>query len=69
MTEVTSKNEEDTSVEITSEERFLISDLCDLTSQYMDQEQVKEVYRTGDCVAPRGIDMAIIEGRRVGEAL
>ena len=31
--------------------------------------QVKEVYRTGDCVAPRGIDMAIIEGRRVGEAL
>ena len=31
--------------------------------------QVKEVYRTGDCVAPRGIDMAIIEGRRVGEQL
>ena len=28
-----------------SEERFLISDLCDLISQYMDQEQVKEVYR------------------------
>jgi RelA/SpoT family (p)ppGpp synthetase len=27
------------------EERFLISDLCDLISQYMDQEQVKEVYR------------------------
>ncbi len=26
------------------EERFLISDLCDLISQYMDQEQVKEVY-------------------------
>jgi mycofactocin system FadH/OYE family oxidoreductase 2 len=31
--------------------------------------QVKEIYRTGDCVAPRGIDMAIIEGRRVGEQL
>jgi GTP diphosphokinase / guanosine-3',5'-bis(diphosphate) 3'-diphosphatase len=27
------------------DERFLISDLCDLISQYMDQEQVKEVYR------------------------
>ena len=31
--------------------------------------QVKEVYRIGDCVAPRGIDMAIFEGRRVGEQL
>ena len=31
--------------------------------------QVKEVYRTGDCIAPRGIDMAIIEGRRIGEQL
>lgn len=29
----------------------------------------KEVYRVGDCVAPRGIDMAILEGRRVGERL
>jgi len=28
-----------------TKERFLISDLCDLISQYMDQEQVKEVYR------------------------
>ncbi len=27
------------------DERFLISDLCDLIAQYMDQEQVKEVYR------------------------
>jgi len=27
------------------EGRFLISDLCDLLSQYMDQENVKEVYR------------------------
>jgi hypothetical protein len=31
--------------------------------------QVKEVFRAGDCVAPRGIDMAIIEGRQVGEQL
>ena len=31
--------------------------------------RVKEVYRTGDCVAPRGIDMAIFEGRQVGEQL
>lgn len=31
--------------------------------------QLKELYRTGDCVAPRGIDMAILEGRRAGERL
>jgi pyruvate/2-oxoglutarate dehydrogenase complex dihydrolipoamide dehydrogenase (E3) component len=31
--------------------------------------KVAEVYRGGDCVAPRGIDMAIIEGRKVGELL
>ncbi len=28
-----------------SDERFLISDLCDLVGEYMGQEQVKEVYR------------------------
>jgi len=28
---------------------------------------VKELYRAGDCVAPRGIDMAILEGRSIGE--
>lgn len=27
------------------EERFLISDLCDLIAEYMDQDQVREVYR------------------------
>ena len=32
-------------VEPIADERFLISDLCDLISQYMDQEHVKEVYR------------------------
>jgi len=31
--------------------------------------RVKELYRIGDCVAPRGIDMAVFEGRRVGERL
>ncbi len=40
MTEVSSQNE----VGPITEERFLISDLCDLIAQYMDQEQVKEVY-------------------------
>jgi hypothetical protein len=33
------------------------------------KSKVAEVYRGGDCVAPRGIDMAIIEGRKVGELL
>ncbi len=40
MNEVTRKNEKDT----VTEQRFLISDLCELISQYMDKEQVKEVY-------------------------
>lgn len=31
--------------------------------------KVKELHRVGDCVAPRGIDIAILEGRRVGERL
>jgi len=31
--------------------------------------RVKALYRAGDCVAPRGIDMAILEGRSVGERL
>jgi mycofactocin system FadH/OYE family oxidoreductase 2 len=30
---------------------------------------VKELYRIGDCVAPRKTDMAILEGHRVGRAL
>ena len=29
--------------------------------------QVNALFRVGDCVAPRGIDMAIMEGRKVGE--
>lgn len=39
MSKVTKKNKAET------EERFLISDLCDLIAEYMDQAQVKEVYR------------------------
>ena len=31
--------------------------------------RVKELYRVGDCVAPRGIGMAILEGEKVGKAL
>jgi mycofactocin system FadH/OYE family oxidoreductase 2 len=31
--------------------------------------RIRGLYRIGDCVAPRGIDMAILEGRRVGERL
>ncbi|CAB1063254.1 Mycofactocin system NADH:flavin oxidoreductase [Olavius sp. associated proteobacterium Delta 1] len=31
--------------------------------------QVKELYRIGDCVAPRKTDMAIVEGHRVGRML
>jgi mycofactocin system FadH/OYE family oxidoreductase 2 len=31
--------------------------------------RVKELYRIGDCVAPRGIDMAILEARKTGEMI
>ena len=31
--------------------------------------KVKELYRIGDCVAPRKTDMAIVEGHRVGRNL
>ncbi|MGD1119963.1 MAG: mycofactocin system FadH/OYE family oxidoreductase 2 [Dehalococcoidales bacterium] len=31
--------------------------------------KVKELYRVGDCVAPRKIDMAILEGDKVGRAI
>ena len=43
MKDVTIQTE--TEAVIIADERFLISDLCDLLAQYMDQEQVKEVYR------------------------
>ena len=31
--------------------------------------KIRELHRIGDCVAPRGIDMAILEGRKAGEQL
>jgi pyruvate/2-oxoglutarate dehydrogenase complex dihydrolipoamide dehydrogenase (E3) component len=31
--------------------------------------KVRELYRIGDCVAPRGIDMAVMEGRKIGEKI
>jgi thioredoxin reductase len=31
--------------------------------------QIKELYRIGDCVAPRKTDMAIVEGHRIGRML
>jgi len=31
--------------------------------------KVKDLYRIGDCVAPRKTDMAIVEGNRVGRGL
>jgi mycofactocin system FadH/OYE family oxidoreductase 2 len=31
--------------------------------------KIKELYRVGDCVAPRGIDMAFLEARKVGELI
>ncbi|MBT4269333.1 MAG: FAD-dependent oxidoreductase [Deltaproteobacteria bacterium] len=31
--------------------------------------QVRELYRIGDCVAPRNIEMAIYEGRKTGEQI
>jgi thioredoxin reductase len=33
------------------------------------KDKVKEIYRIGDCVAPRKTDMAILEGHRVGRLL
>ena len=41
MTDISTPDQSDA----IAEERFLISDLCDLIAEYMDQEQVKEVYR------------------------
>jgi len=31
--------------------------------------RVQALYRVGDCVAPRGIDTAIMEGRKAGEII
>jgi mycofactocin system FadH/OYE family oxidoreductase 2 len=50
----------------------IIIDMGNVVNDQIYQElkgRVKELYRAGDCVAPRGIDMAILEGRRSGESL
>ena len=31
--------------------------------------EVKELYRIGDCLAPRTIEMAVFEGWKIGEKL
>ena len=31
--------------------------------------KVKEIYRIGDCVSPRKVDMAILEGHKIGRIL
>jgi len=48
----------------------IILDMGNVSNDHIYKElkgKVKEIYRAGDCVAPRGIDMAVLEGRRVGE--
>ena len=50
----------------------IVVDMGNVVDDYLYRQlkgQVKELYRVGDCVAPRGIDMAILEGRRAGESL
>jgi hypothetical protein len=38
-------------------------------SLYFQLKGKVELYRIGDCVAPRGVDMAIFEGRKAGEVV
>jgi hypothetical protein len=33
------------------------------------KEHEVEVYRVGDCIAPRGVSQAVLDGNRVGRAL
>jgi NADPH-dependent 2,4-dienoyl-CoA reductase/sulfur reductase-like enzyme len=50
----------------------VVLDVGDTANDYLYHQlkgRIKKIYRIGDCVAPRGIDMAILEGRRVGERL
>jgi len=50
----------------------IILDMGNMVDDYLYRQlkgNVPELYRVGDCVAPRGIDMAILEGRRMGEKL
>ncbi len=50
----------------------IILDMGDAADDYLYRQikgRVKEIYRAGDCVAPRGIDRAIFEGWKIGERL
>lgn len=48
---------------------FCLPDLPEETLYYHLQGKYRNVYRAGDCVAPRGIGMAIVEGNQVGRIL
>ena len=39
------------------------------SGEEFDPEKVRELYRIGDCVAPRKVDMAIWEGHKVGREI
>ena len=58
-------------MEIDSFETIVLAAGSESTNQlYFDLEgKVAEVYRIGDCVAPRKTDMAILEGHRVGREI
>jgi mycofactocin system FadH/OYE family oxidoreductase 2 len=48
----------------------IILDMGNMSDDLLYRElkgRVRDLYRAGDCVAPRGIDMAILEGRRAGD--
>ena len=50
----------------------IVVDMGNAVDDYLYRQlkgRVRDLYRVGDCVAPRGIDMAILEGRRAGERL
>ena len=49
----------------------IVLDMGNMADDHLYRElkgRVEALYRVGDCVAPRGIDMAIMEGRTTGEA-
>lgn len=50
----------------------IVLDMGDVAADHLYRQLkgwVKELYQAGDCVAPRGIGMAILEGRKLGERL
>ena len=46
-----------------------MGDVADDSLYFQLKGKVNELYRIGDCVAPRGIDMGILEARRTGEII